>query len=329
VVRDGTEVLASVVHSQDAVHSPYGGVVPELAGRDHVVHVVSCVRAALAGAGLAVSDLDGIGVTLGPGLIGSLLVGVCFAKGLAYSAGKPLLGVHHIEGHLASSRLGDDPLGLPMLGLVVSGGHTALYRVRTHADLELLGQTRDDAVGEAFDKVAKRMGLPYPGGREIDLRARSGDPRAIAFPRPLLEADSLDFSFSGLKTAVSQEVARREAELGGKLSDAAIADLSASFQEAAIDVLVIKTERALARTGLERVAVVGGLAANTRLRERMAELASARGVKLHFPPRALCTDNAAMIAAVADRMLVEGRTAELDAQAFSRIAVNAFWRSPP
>jgi N6-L-threonylcarbamoyladenine synthase len=328
VVRDGTEVLGSVVHSQDAVHSPYGGVVPELAGRDHVVHVASCVRAALGRAGIAAAELDGIGVTLGPGLIGSLLVGVCFAKGLAYACGKPLLGVHHIEGHLASSRLGDDPLALPMLGLVVSGGHTALYHVRTLADLELLGQTRDDAAGEAFDKVAKRMGLPYPGGREIDLRARAGNAGAIAFPRPLLGPDSLDFSFSGLKTAVSLEVARREAALGGKLSESAIADVSASFQEAVIDVLLLKTERALIRTGLERLAVVGGLAANTRLRERMAELAVARGVKLHFPPRPLCTDNAAMIAAVADRMLVEGRTAELGAQAFSRIAVNAFWASP-
>ena len=329
MVRDGREILASVVHDQDAVHGPYGGVVPELASRDHVLHVRSTVRAALEKAGVGVADLDGIGVTLGPGLIGSLLVGVSFAKALAYAAGKPLLGVHHIEGHLASSRLGDDPLELPFLGLVVSGGHTALYRVGTLADLELLGQTRDDAAGEAFDKVAKRLGLPYPGGREIDLRARAGRADAIAFPRPLLDPESLDFSFSGLKTAASLEIERREPEHGGKLPDAEIADVSAAFQEAVIDVLVAKTGRALGRTGLRRVAVVGGLAANSRLRERMAEFAAERGVELRFPARALCTDNAAMIAAVADQMLADGRTAAPDARAFSRVAVNAFWGEAP
>jgi N6-L-threonylcarbamoyladenine synthase len=329
VVRDGSEILASFVHHQDAVHGPYGGVVPELAGRDHVLHVRSAVQAALERAHVSVAELDAIGVTLGPGLIGSLLVGVCFAKALAYGARKPLLGVHHIEGHLASSQLADPPLALPLLGLVVSGGHTALYRVRTLADLELLGQTRDDAAGEAFDKVAKRLGLPYPGGREIDLRARAGRRDAIAFPRPLLEPDSLDFSFSGLKTAVALEIARRETACGAALGEGAIADVCAAFQEAAVDVLVVKAERALARTALRRLAVVGGLAANSRLRERMAELAVERGVEVSFPPRALCTDNAAMIAAVADRMLQEGRTASLAAHAFSRIPVNALWGGAP
>jgi N6-L-threonylcarbamoyladenine synthase len=207
----------------------------------------------------------------------------------------------------------------------VSGGHTALYRVETLARLELLGQTRDDAAGEAFDKVAKRLGLPYPGGREIDLRARAGNPRAVLFPRPMLDTVGFEFSFSGLKTAVALEIARCEARHGDKLPDAVVADLCASFQEAAVDVLIAKTERALERTGLSRVAVVGGLAASTRLRERMAELAVRIGVDVRFPDRALCTDNAAMIAAVADQMLREGQTAALDARVFSRVPVASFW----
>ncbi|MFQ5514669.1 MAG: tRNA (adenosine(37)-N6)-threonylcarbamoyltransferase complex transferase subunit TsaD [Myxococcota bacterium] len=319
VVRDGREVLASVVHGQDAVHAPYGGVVPELASRDHIRHVWQTVEHALERAGLTPEDVDGIGVTSGPGLIGSLLVGLCFAKALAHRTGKPLLGVHHIEGHLASARLGERPLELPYLGLVVSGGHTALYRVQTLARIELLGQTRDDAAGEAFDKVAKRLGLGYPGGREIDRIARGGNPRAFAFPRPMLREPGLEMSFSGLKTAVALEVARLEREADPRSRESLKEDLAASFQEAAIDVLVTKTRRALEETGLRRLAVVGGLAASSRLRERMAELCDERGVELHFPPPQLCTDNAAMIAAVADRMLEEGRVAAPDLEAFSRV----------
>jgi len=271
---------------------------------------------------MSLADLDGIGVTTGPGLIGSLLVGLSFAKMLAYQARLPLVGVHHIEGHLASSRLGDDPLELPFLGLVVSGGHTALYHVRTLAQIELLGQTRDDAAGEAFDKVAKRLGLGYPGGREVDLRAREGRTDAHAFPRPLLADAGLDFSFSGLKTAVALEIARAErAAEGGELSEGTVNDLCASFQEAAIDVLVGKTELALAERKLERVAVVGGLAANSRLRARMDRFGEERGVEVRFPDRQLCTDNAAMIAAVADRLLIEGVRAPLTLEAFSRVSL--------
>src|SRR5215510_11227807 len=197
VVRDTYDVLASIVHRQDAVHAPYGGVVPELASRDHVRHVQSTVRNALERAGVGLSDLDAIGVTSGPGLIGSLLVGLSFAKALAYRTGLPLVGVHHIEGHLASSRLGDAPLEWPFLGLVVSGGHTALYAVHTLARVDLLGQTRDDASGEAFDKVAKRLGLGYPGGREVDLAARRGRAERFSFPRPMLREPGLELSFSG------------------------------------------------------------------------------------------------------------------------------------
>ena len=212
VVRDGTEIRSSVVHSQDAVHAPYGGVVPELASRDHVLHVHDTVTAALETAACTLDEIDAIGVTSGPGLIGSLLVGLCFAKALAYRSGKPLLAVHHIEGHLASARLAREgdaaPLELPYLGIVVSGGHTALYRVDSLAQIELLGQTRDDAAGEAFDKVAKRMGLGYPGGREVDLCARQGRGDAYAFPRPMLNRPGLEMSFSGLKTAVALAIER-------------------------------------------------------------------------------------------------------------------------
>ncbi|MBM4334345.1 MAG: tRNA (adenosine(37)-N6)-threonylcarbamoyltransferase complex transferase subunit TsaD [Deltaproteobacteria bacterium] len=321
VVRDGVEVLASVVQSQDAVHAPYGGVVPELASRDHVRHLHSTVSAALARSNVALDEIDAIAVTSGPGLIGSLLVGLSFAKALAYRLRKPLVSVHHIEGHLASARLGEHPLALPFLGLVVSGGHTALYWVETLASARLLGQTRDDSAGEAFDKVAKRLGLGYPGGREVDLHARRGRADAFAFPRPMLHEPALAMSFSGLKTAVALEAARLEALAGGMLSADEICDLCASFQEAAIDVLVAKARRALAETGLRRFALVGGLAANSRLRERMAELADELGIETRFPALALCTDNAAMIGAVADGMLREGRTAGLDLEAFSRVPV--------
>ncbi|MFQ5697945.1 MAG: tRNA (adenosine(37)-N6)-threonylcarbamoyltransferase complex transferase subunit TsaD [Myxococcota bacterium] len=318
VVRDGGEVLASVVHSQDRVHAAYGGVVPELASRDHVCSVHRTVALALERSGAGLAEIDAIAVTCGPGLIGSLLVGLSFAKALAYRAGLPLIGVHHIEGHLASARLTPPPLALPFVGLVVSGGHTALYRCETPSRLELLGQTRDDAAGEAFDKVATRLGLGYPGGREIDRRARTGNPRAIELPRPMLRDPGLEFSFSGLKTAVALEIEARERR--GPLAPHDVDDLAASFQEAVVDVLVEKARRALERTRLARLAVVGGLAANSRLRARMAELAAKTGADVRFPPASLCTDNAAMIGSVADGMLAEGRVAGLDLQAFSRLA---------
>jgi N6-L-threonylcarbamoyladenine synthase len=324
VVRDGRQILASVVQSQDKVHAPYGGVVPELASRDHVRRVWHTVSLGLSRAGVELEALDAIGVTCGPGLIGSLLIGLCFAKGLAYRTGLPLLGVHHIEGHLASARLDAEPLEFPFVGFVVSGGHTALYRVESLARIELLGQTRDDAAGEAFDKVAKRMGLGYPGGREIDRLAREGRFDSHRFPRPML-GDGLELSFSGLKTATALAFERAEREAGGAPPPRAVAaDLAASFQEAAVDVLCEKAERALAKTGFRRLALVGGLAANSRLRARMAELGAQTDVEVRYPPIELCTDNAAMIAAVADRMLLEGRTASLELPAFSRVpAVDA------
>lgn len=315
VVRDGRTILSSVIHTQNDVHQPYGGVVPELASRDHVRAVSRVVDAALADAGIGLDAVDGVAATAGPGLVGSLLVGLSFAKALAFRRRLPFVGVHHLEGHLASAGLGGDPLEPPFVGLVVSGGHTALYRIEPGADAALLGETRDDAVGEAFDKVAKLLGLGFPGGPAVSAAALAGDAGAIAFPRPLLEGPGLDFSYSGLKTAVALEVEARS-----PLSRRDLADVAASFEAAATDVLVARAQRALAHEGLAALAVVGGVAANRRLRASMQAAASRGGFRAIFPPPVLCTDNAAMIAAAGARRLARG---ERDG-----LALNAFSRSP-
>jgi len=324
VVRGGREIIASVVHGQAQVHGPYGGVVPELASRDHVRTVSEVVEAALAAAGLEASRLDGVAVTVGPGLVGSLLVGMSFGKALAYRLGIPLVGVHHLAGHLASVELGEAP-ERPYIGLVVSGGHTALYRIEHGASPSLLGETRDDAVGEAFDKVAKLLGLPYPGGPSVAAAALRGRPDAVAFPRPMAHRSGLDFSFSGLKTAVALEVERR-----GAPSEGDVADLAASFEAAAVDVLVGRARRALRSHGIRRLAVVGGVAANERLRREMAQAGAADGFETLFPPSELCTDNAAMIAAAGAVLLARGERHGLALNAFSRVAIDAApWAEPP
>jgi N6-L-threonylcarbamoyladenine synthase len=321
VLRDGA-LAASVVSSQHAVHGPYGGVVPELASREHVRNVLAVVDAALAQAGASLDDVDGIAVTRGPGLIGSLLVGVSVATGIALRRRLPLVGVHHLEGHLLAVNLErpvDDPVRYPFLGLVVSGGHSGLYLAQAPGDYRCLGRTRDDAVGEAFDKVAKVLGLGYPGGPAIDRLAREGDPTAVRFPRARLKRGRFDLSFSGFKTAVWQYV--RDHRPG----EAELPDLAASVQEALVDMLVDATIEALDATGVERLVVCGGVSANRRLRERMAEVGAERGVEVLVPRPALCTDNAAMIALAGWPRLVAGQDDGLDVEAEAGLAFGVPW----
>ncbi len=315
VVRDGREIASSCVRGQDEVHRPYGGVVPELASRDHVRAVHQVVESALAEAGIRAEQLGGVAVTAGPGLVGSLLVGLSFGKALAYRLGIPLVGVHHLAGHLASAELADAALAPPYLGLVVSGGHTALYRIGADAPPALLGETRDDAVGEAFDKVAALLGLGFPGGPAVARAAESGDPHAFEFPRPLVDRPGFDFSYSGLKTAVATLIERR-----GALGERERADVAASFERAAVGVLVDRACQALRATGLDRIAVVGGVAANRRLREELRAAGERAGFSAVFPPAALCTDNAAMIAAAGARLLARGE--------HHGTALNAYSRAP-
>jgi N6-L-threonylcarbamoyladenine synthase len=316
VVADGRRILANVVASQDALHAPWGGVVPELASRRHLEVVVPVVEQALAAAGLKLADLDGIAVTQGPGLVGSLLIGCSVAKALAWVHRKPLVGVNHLEGHIYAAFLTEDPPEHPFLALVVSGGHTALYLARAPLDYGLVGQTRDDAAGEAFDKVAKLLGLGFPGGPAIQRVAAEGDPGAIAFPLAQMTDGARDFSFSGIKTSVSLYVKRH-----GPLTPAAVADVAASFQAAVVKMLVRKTVRAALHWGVKRVVLTGGVAANGPLRERLRAEADAHGIRLHIPPPRLCTDNAAMIAAAGTARLLAGERASLEMNARPDLAL--------
>jgi N6-L-threonylcarbamoyladenine synthase len=318
VVTDRLEVLSSVVASQDELHRRFAGVVPEIAARAHVERIVPTIDEALRRAGTTLADLDAIAVANTPGLAGSLLVGLVAAKTLCVASGKPLVAINHLHAHVYACRMAAGRDVFPCVGLIVSGGHTSLYRCAGPVDFVYLGGTIDDAAGEAFDKVAAMLGLAYPGGPAISRAAEQGDPRAYAFPRSLAGRGSdgrheLNFSFSGLKTAVRYAIAGpgRPDAAATRLTEQQVADLAASFQEAVVDSLVSKSALAIERTGLPRLCVGGGVAANRRLRERLADEAARRGFELHIAPPELCTDNAVM-GAIAFERLKAGKTELLD-----------------
>jgi N6-L-threonylcarbamoyladenine synthase len=313
VVGEGG-ILANVVESQDRIHASYGGVVPELASRRHLEAILPVVEQALGEARATLRDLDGIAVTHGPGLVGSLLVGLSVAKSLAYAHALPLCGVNHLEGHIFAGLLADPALAPPFLALVVSGGHTALYACEAPLRYRLVGQTRDDAAGEAFDKVAKLCGLGYPGGPIVEAVAREGDPRAIAFPVAQIQDRAPDFSFSGLKTAVSLHVRRH-----APLSRGSLADVCASFQATVVKMLVRGTVRAARRLGTRRILLTGGVAANRALRDALEAACAERGYAWSAPPGRLCTDNAAMIAAAGRARLLAGERADLTLNAHATL----------
>ncbi|MDY7228744.1 tRNA (adenosine(37)-N6)-threonylcarbamoyltransferase complex transferase subunit TsaD [Hyalangium rubrum] len=315
LVEDGRRVLSDVVSTQVDIHRRWGGVVPELASRNHIVQVMPVLHEALTRAGKTLEDVDLIAVTSGPGLIGALLVGVQVAKSLSLATGKPFVGANHLEGHLLAIRLLEDAPEPPFLGLVVSGGHTSFYEVQDYGRYRLVGSTRDDAAGEAYDKTARILGLPYPGGLPIDQLAQKGNPEAIHFPRALPQQDTFDVSFSGLKTAVLNHVRKNGVPQGQEL-----ADLCASFQEAVADALSKKFVAAARRLGLQRMVLCGGVAANSRLRSLSLERAQERNLRLYLPPVRLCTDNGAMVAVAGYEAWRRGLRGDF------RLAADPAWR---
>lgn len=317
IVADGHTILSSVVSSQVSTHRPYGGVVPELASRKHIEKIVPVVLQAITDAGITHEQIDALAATRGPGLVGALLVGFSFAKAFAYAIKRPLIGVNHLDGHLASVFLTANPPEFPFVALLASGGHTAIYQVISRTDARLLGQTRDDAAGEAFDKVAKVLGLGYPGGAIVETYAGRGNPEVVHFTRPYLDKTEFDFSFSGIKTAVSRYV-----QTAGDKLEEAIPDIAAGFQEAVADVLCHKLIQAATVKKIRHIALVGGVAANSRLRRKLAEQASEKGLSLHIPPIELCGDNAAMIAAAGFYRLASGGLTALADDVFSRVPVS-------
>ncbi|MGQ9745308.1 MAG: tRNA (adenosine(37)-N6)-threonylcarbamoyltransferase complex transferase subunit TsaD [Dissulfurimicrobium sp.] len=314
VIEDGRRILSNLVASQIAIHSKYGGVVPELASRHHLDAIVYVVEKALLNAGMVIGDVDAIAVTQGPGLVGSLVVGFSFAKAVAAARLLPITGVNHIHAHLLSVFLERDAPGFPFIGLIVSGGHTALYLVKDFLSMELLGRTRDDAAGEAFDKVAKMLGLEYPGGPAIGRLAMSGDPCAFSYPRAWLRDAPFDFSFSGLKTAVLTSIKKKMVTGSGQL----VADICASFQEAVVDVLVEKAVFALKSYGIKDLVICGGVAANQRLRDKISEAAVSGHFRVFLPSLELCTDNAAMVGLAGYHQLRAGILLTKDADVYSR-----------
>jgi N6-L-threonylcarbamoyladenine synthase len=336
IVRDGKEILSNVIYSQIKTHTPYGGVVPELASREHLLKIRPIVDQALADAGVTIANIDGIAATSGPGLIGSLLVGLTYAKALSFSTKKPLASVNHIEGHIYSVSFEHPGIEFPALALVVSGGHTNLFWVESesgdfrHLKYRLVGKTRDDAAGEAYDKVAKLLGLSYPGGPIIDRLAKTGNRTAFRFSIPKISDQSLDFSFSGIKTAVLRLVKENES----LKEDPSRLDLCASFQEAVVNMLWSTTLKAAELLRPRAIMLSGGVAANSRLREAFAERSAEAGLKFYYPKPILTTDNAAMIAAAGTAKLMRGETADIDVNAdpnmrlaVSNASVNRRWKA--
>ncbi len=311
VVQNGRTVLSNVISSQIALHTQYGGVVPELASRRHMEKINQVIAQALADAGRTLADIDAIGVTYGPGLVGALLVGVAHAKALAWAGGLPLVGVHHIEGHVSANFIEYPELKPPFLCLIVSGGHTHLVIVRDYGEYEILGRTRDDAAGEAFDKVARAIGLGYPGGPKIDRVSREGNPDAIAFPHGKIDGSPYDFSFSGVKSAVLNYLN------GAKMKGETVcqADVAASFQKAVVDVLTEHTMTAAGDLGIRQVAIAGGVASNSALRTALSEACRKNGYSFYRPSPILCTDNAAMIGCAAYYRYLKGERHGLDLNA--------------
>jgi N6-L-threonylcarbamoyladenine synthase len=302
VLLDGRTILANVVSSQDQVHGAYGGVVPELASRQHIRNILPIIDGALEKAGVNIKDLDGIAVTHGPGLVGSLLVGLSVAKGMAFRWGMPYVGVNHLEAHLLAIHL-EQEVRFPYIALLASGGHTLLYSVQGVGEYRHLGGTRDDAAGEAYDKVAKMIGLGYPGGRVIDSLAKTGNREAIRFPRARLKKSPYDFSFSGIKTSVLQYLRSQDHQAW----KAHVPDIAASFQEAVVDMLINPAVSAAVAQGINRIVLAGGVAANSRLREKINERATADKLQVYFPSPKFCTDNAAMIALTGHHWIGRGR----------------------
>ena len=316
IIKNGHEILANVVSTQIEIHRRYGGVVPEIASRKHLELINAVVQEALDQANMVLDDVTHIAVTYGPGLVGALLVGVATAKALAFASGKPLIGVHHIEGHICANFLVKQDFQFPLVCLVVSGGHTNIIKITDHGQYLLLGQTKDDAAGEAYDKIARAIGLPYPGGPHIEQLSREGNANAIELPRAWMGDDSYDFSFSGLKSAVLNYI--NKAKMKGEEINPA--DVAASFQQAVLDVLVQKTVRAAVENGVSNILLAGGVAANGTLRDQLQTAANAHNIQVHYPPVHFCTDNAAMIGAAAHYKAVKGDYADLTLNAVPNLS---------
>lgn len=317
VVEDGRRVLSNIVSTQIEKHKIFGGVVPEIASRLHAEAISFVVSDALKQAGCELCDIDAVAVTYAPGLIGALLVGVNYAKGLSYSSGIPLVPVHHLRSHIAANYITHPELEPPFLCLVVSGGNTLLVNVKGYTDFEIIGRTRDDAAGEALDKAARSLGLPYPGGVNLDKAARGGDPSAYVFPKPRVSDNPLDFSFSGLKTSVINTI-HNASQKGEQVS---VADLGASFLNAVVDFLEANTEKALEITGAKVLALAGGVSANSVLRSRMEALAKKKGIKLYLPELSLCGDNAAMVASQGYYEFLSGKRADMTLNAYATMPI--------